>query len=289
MTKSTINKKYIKCCVCNHTYVKKYISMHYRTKHKDFDYCKYISRSMTFNSHNNNNIIFLQNYEIYCSYCHKKIKKCNKIRHDNSLAHKIYSTLKTNQKNKILLFKISKEIKNENYKLDICLDKSLNKFPKQNEIDFYDANDGNHISYDIEKNINDLSNNKNNKQNDIFEKSIFSDNNGISNESIIDGNNKIYGLIINDNNINDINNNKNDMSVSQSNSGSTSSYHIETESFMSLSKAQINNNYDDFEVSQKQREEIELIIQKIEKKKKFKEELKKWRDRTRKKTKNNSS
>ena len=66
MPKYKKTKDKIPCRICKKLLIKRYISSHYKIKHKDDNYNKFISRGFTYNIFNNKKVLFINENDFYC-------------------------------------------------------------------------------------------------------------------------------------------------------------------------------------------------------------------------------
>ena len=94
MAKDKINKSKIHCPICNKNLIKKYISQHIKRQHKNDNYCKFVSRGMTYKNFGYNYFQEIQNGKYFCKLCNKEMNIYSKYKHFNTKMH--ISLLKNN-------------------------------------------------------------------------------------------------------------------------------------------------------------------------------------------------
>ena len=282
MKKQKKNK--VICPLCQNSYIRKYISEHYKSQHPNSEYSKIIKKGMVYKRFNNNNLIFKTNEDFFCSTCNKLIKKHSKYQHYNSKLHKF---LDKKSDEKAIIINHENNVKNNL----VNQNKIINyTFPLISENESKDFNSIFSIKY--EEPINQLQFNietKHSDSNNINNKTLEN-----HNKANIDDNNtsdfSIHKININKN-IPRNTNNDCDLDLVQTsnkkNQTDSSKDWLESESIKSLGNG---GNFDYWKNlpldKQKQFEEdIKMVIERIEKRKKFNKELLKWRDRERKREK----
>jgi hypothetical protein len=287
MNKFSKIKQTIICGICKKEYIKQYISQHFRKIHKNSEYCSIVTKGMTMNINYNQKKIFKKNNTFYCYVCNKEIKKHSQYNHVKTYTHKLLMEKYTKATN-IDEQKSKKEI-NVGQK-DVFSGSPVNHGNKKSEVSIIYYKENN-VFENESKNEDD-----NQKVGDEFRDNIYEQTSEII-QSIkeIGGKDKDNSLSFSLNKNTEMLgihlNNENDCSdpeeVTPPNFFETSSY-VESESVISLGRQQQKPDNLLFFVDDKQfQNEVEKIINRIEEKKKFKKELIKWRDRERKKKKNN--
>lgn len=279
MVKNNNNKPTISCRICNKKLIKKYISMHIKLKHKNDQYCKFISRGITYTKFENKNLLFKIKNQFYCSICNKLMKMTSKNHHAKS---KIHLLLSNTQKNSVIT-KLSVQQDNKSNidsidNNDIDFKIFAQGISDSNKFSILNATESKNKEYKccLESSQNDMLNfNKINFKTDILN----------PHKEEID---VIIGGGENKKNINKINNkeiipNRNIIisTISKSNSNYTSSYEEGPSTIKSLGHCGFNISNDDPFIEK----EIQEIIERFEIKKRQKKELEKYRDRERKKEK----
>ena len=177
MKKQKKNK--VICPLCQNSYIRKYISEHYKSQHPNSEYSKIIKKGMVYKRFNNNNLIFKTNADFFCSICNKLIKNHSKYQHYNSKLHKFLDK-KCDEKTIIINHenKVKNNLDNQNKIIN-------NKFGLISENDTKDFHSIFSIKY--EEQVNQLqfnietkhsySNNINNKTLENHNKANIDDNN----------------------------------------------------------------------------------------------------------------